>query len=180
MKYVFNLESRDNSRELPGKILIAQRETETLADVLLKLFGYVIFWRPRLQLETDLHDEYIPFVPDLVQLDYELRPALWVECGDCTTQRLDKLAVKAHDAELWVIRKSREDAEHLLHLMARADLRRNRYRVLALDWEMFDEVSRLVEPRNQIVWYRGVFDPPQLQFEFNGLWFEAEFEVRPF
>ena len=36
----------------------------------------------------------LAYVPDVVQLDYELRPKLWVECGECTVQKLDRLAVK--------------------------------------------------------------------------------------
>ncbi len=176
-KYNFQLRSEERRRPLPGKIVIGQDDTETTTHVLLKLLGYLLFFRERLQIEARLDDDNIPFAPDLVQLNYELRPALWIECGECGVAKLDKLAVKAPDAEIWVLKPSVPDAEHLLQLMARHALRRNRYQVLGLDGDMFNELTGLLQTRNEVFWVRGHFDPPQMQFEFNGLWFDAPFRV---
>ena len=180
-KYTFNLASEDRRRaDLPRKLLIAQHETETVAHITLKLLAFLIFWRPRLQLETNLHNDDIPFVPDLAQLDYELRPALWVECGECSVAKLHKLAVKCHDAEIWVVKRSPADVEHLRLAMKKAELRKDRYRLLALDPEMFNEVCGLVQQRNEVTLFTCEFDPPRFQFDFNGLWFDAEFSVTSF
>ena len=180
-KYSFNLATEDRRRaDLPRKILIAQHDAETVAEVTLRLLAFLIFWRPRLQLETNLHQDDIPFVPDLAQLDYELRPALWVECGECSVAKLDKLAVKCHDAEIWVVKRSTVEAEQLRQAMKRAELRKDRYSLLALDAEMFDEVCGLVQQRNDVTLFACEFDPPRLQFDFNGLWFDAEFSVTRF
>lgn len=177
-KYSFTLASEDRRRsDLPRKILIAQHDSETIAHVTLRLLAFLIFWRPRLQLETNLHQDDIPFVPDLAQLDYELRPALWVECGECSVGKLEKLAVKCHDAEIWIVKRSPAEAEHLRQAMKKAKLRENRYSLLALDGEMFDEVCDLMQQRNNITLFACEFDPPRLQFDFNGLWFDAEFSV---
>lgn len=75
-KYSFVLHSEERRRDFPRRIIIGQNETETAAHVLLKFLGFVIFHRERLQIEVNLHMDSIPFVPDLVQLDYELRPQL--------------------------------------------------------------------------------------------------------
>ncbi len=180
-KYIFNLCSEDRRRaDLPGKILIAQHDAETLAHVTLKLLAFLIFWRPRLQLETTLHQDDIPFIPDLAQLDYSLQPALWVECGECTVAKLDKLAVKCHDAEIWVVKRSLSEVEQLHAAMKKAELRTDRYSLLALDLEMFNEVRDLVQQRNEVTLYACEFDPPKFQFDFNGLWFDAEFQVLRF
>ena len=104
-KYSFHLESRDRRRDLPRKIIIGRQDPETRLHVALKLLAYLIFFRPRLQIATNLHMDSIPFVPDLVQLDYELRPKLWVECGECSVGKLNKLAVKVPEAEIWVMRR---------------------------------------------------------------------------
>jgi hypothetical protein len=61
--------------------------------------------------------------------------------------------------------------------MAKGELRRERYSIVGLDQEMFAEVCALLQPRNELTWVRGGFDPPQMQFDFNGLWFEAAFDV---
>jgi hypothetical protein len=61
--------------------------------------------------------------------------------------------------------------------MAKNDLRRNRYVIVGLDAAMFNELCDLLTARNQLLWVAGEFDPAQLQFDFNGLWFDAPFTV---
>ena len=179
-KYSFTMRSEDRRRSLPHKLIVGQRQTETPKHVLLKLLAYVLFHRERLQLDTELHDDNIPFVPDLAQLDYELRPALWVECGECSVVKLDKLAVKVPEAEIWIVRSALAEAELLWQAMRKAELRRNRYKLLALDADMFAELQVLLAPRNALFWVRGEFDPPNVQFDFNGLWFDVPFTVLEF
>jgi len=176
-KFSFNLQSQDRRRDLPGKIIIGMQVNESIAHVLLKLLAYILFFRERLQLEANLHMDSIPFVPDLVQLDYELRPRLWVECGECGVNKLHKISVKLPDAEIWVVTPSASSAEQMRDAMVRAELRENRFQILGLDQEMFEEMSRMVQSRNEITWVRGEFDPPNLQFDFNGLWFDAPFTL---
>jgi uncharacterized protein YaeQ len=174
-KFSFHLTSADRRRDLPGKIIIGQRESETPAHVLLKALGYLLFYRERLQIEPRLHDDNIPYEPDLVQFDYTLRAVLWVECGECPVQKLDRLAVKVPDAEIWVIKRSAAESEDLLRLMAKNELRRNRYHVIGLDADVFGELENLLRARNELYWVAGDFEPPRLQFDFNGLWFDTAF-----
>lgn len=179
-KFTFRLKSEERSRDLPNRVLIAQSSTETTTHVVLKLLGYVLFHRERLQMETSLEQSDIHFVPDLVELDYTMKPVLWVECGECSVAKLDKLAVKANEAEIWVLKRSAAEAEQLHQAMAKQGLRRNRYRLMGFDAGMFAEMLELLTQRNELHWFRGSFDPPQLQFEFNGLWFDSEFMLLRF
>src|SRR3954468_4969361 len=179
-KFVFNLKSEEKRRPLPYKILLGQQQNETDNHILLKVLAYLLFFRERIQNEGNLHNDNIAFSPDVVQLDYELRPRLWVECGECSVTKLHKLAVKAPDAELWIMKKSLAAAEHLFAAMAKEDLRRWRYSLIALDGEMFEEMRGLLRERNKIVWFSGDFDQPQFQIEFNGLWFDTQFTILKF
>ena len=70
-KYSFHLRSEERRRPLPAKIIIGQNETETINHVVLKLLAFVLFYRERLQIEARLHNDNIPFDPDLIQLDYQ-------------------------------------------------------------------------------------------------------------
>ncbi len=176
-KYTFSITSEERQRPFPSKIIIGQQETETITHVVLKLIGYLLFFRERLQVEINLHNPAIPFVPDLVQLDYELRPVLWVECGECGVQKLHKLSVKAPDAVIWIIKKSAAAAADLAKSMQKEELRKNRYHIIGLDAEVFQEICGLVTSRNEIYWFKGTFDPPQIQMEFNKLWFDFTFEI---
>ena len=179
-KFVFNLKSGDKRRAFPYKILLGQQQNETSKHILLKVLGYLLFFRERIQIEGKLHNDNIPYSPDIVQLDYELRPRLWVECGECGIAKLNKLAVKVPDAELWIMKRSLAEARHLVAAMEKEQLRRDRYRIIGLDAEMFDEMQGLLKERNEIFWLSGSFDPPALQFEFNGLWFDSSFSVIAF
>jgi len=179
-KFVFNFKSEDKRRPLPYKILLAKQENETTVHILLKVIGYLLFFRERIEIEGKLHNDNIPFTPDLVQLDYELRPQLWVECGECSISKLNKLPVKAPEAELWVIKRSEAAARHLLLAMEKDGLRHDRYNIIGLDAAMFDEMHGLLRERNELFWLSGGFDPAQLQFDFNGLWFDSPFTIFKF
>ncbi len=173
-KYSFTLRNEDRRRSLPHKLILGCQETETTRHVLLKLFGFLLFHRERLQIEPRLQDDNIPFRPDLVELDYQLRPCLWVECGECNVQKLDKLAVKAPEAQIWIMKRSVAEAQELMEAMRKGRLREDRYNLLALDHELFDEVRSRLATRNEVLWVDGRLDPPLLQFDFNGLWFEMD------
>ena len=67
--------------------------------------------------------------------------------------------------------------EELTYQMDKAKLRRNRYKILRLDEEMCGEIGDLLEIRNDVTWYSSRLESGQAQFDFNGLWFESEFEV---
>ncbi|SRR5581483_3591376 len=176
-KFTFDLESQDRRRDLPRRLILGQQDTETITHVALKFIAFLMFFRERLQIETNLRMDAIPFVPDLVQLDYELRPRLWVECGECGVNKLRKLAVKIPDAEIWIVKRSRPSAEHLAEAMAKEELRPGRYQIVALDAGMVEEFCGLLEPKNEMLWVGCEWDPANLQFDFNGLWFDAPFAV---
>ena len=179
-KYTFQFTSDDGRRNFPGKMIFGRADSETIAHVVLKMVAYLYFFRERIQVETRLPDANIPFIPDLAQLDYELRPKLWVECGECSIAKLHKLAVKAPEAEIWVIKRSYSAAEELLRGMAREELRRQRYNVIGLDSEIFQEMCGLIHSRNTVYWLKGTFEPGEMQFDLNGLWFELPFRISPF
>jgi hypothetical protein len=179
-KYNFDLKSEERRRPLPNKIIVGRKETETVKHVMLKFLAFVLFYRERIQIEPRLLDDNIPFEPDVIQLDYSLRPSLWVECGECGVGKLHKLAVKVPDAEIWVIKRSLADVQSLCRAMEKEELRRHRYGLIGLDAAMFDEMCGLLSPRNQLTWFTGEFDPPHLQFDFNGLWFDTTFTVLRF
>jgi len=179
-KFVFHLKSDDPRRPLPYKVLLGQQQNETNSHILLKLLAYLLFYLERLEIEGNLHNDNIQFSPDLVQLDYELQPRLWIECGECSVTKLHKLAVKAAGAELWILKRSEADARHLYAAMEKADLRRNRYNLIGLDSEMFQEMQGLLRERNEVFWLSAEFDPPEMQLDFNGLWFDSPFTVLRF
>jgi uncharacterized protein YaeQ len=179
-RFNVRLASEIANHPLPPKILLAQDPLEPLEHVLLKLLACVLFQRERLQIEPRLHDDNIPFIPDLIQLDYELHPALWIECGETPAAKLDKLAVKAPRAELWVVLRSAGEMEAQVKEMRRLGLRRNRYRLLGFEATIFDELLALLASRNELTLYRLDFGERLIQLDFNGVWFEGSLLLESF
>ncbi len=179
-KYSFRLRSEDPCRPLPGSLIIGQSDTETLRHVLLKLLAYLWFYEEGIRVEPRLHDDNIPFRPDLVQLDYQLRPRLWVECGECSVEKLDRLAVKVNEARIWVVKRSPADIETLTAAMRKAGLRTNRYHLASFDPDPFDEALMHLRARNDLLWVGGDPDFPSLQFDLNGLWFDLTMSITRF
>jgi len=51
-KFVFTLKTDDKRRQLPYKILLGQQENETANHILLKVLGYLLFFRERIEIAT--------------------------------------------------------------------------------------------------------------------------------
>ena len=49
-EYNFHFQSQDRRRDLPGKIVIGRNTTETAAHVVLKLLGFLLFYRDRVAI----------------------------------------------------------------------------------------------------------------------------------
>jgi hypothetical protein len=182
-KFTFQCTSDDRRRPLPHKVLFGLGPNETARHIAFRLLGWLIFFRERLQIQGDVQNDSIPFIPDLVELGYDLRPLLWVEGGECSPAKLHKLAIKCPDAHIWIVLPSPEACETLLRTMKKDEFRRNRYGLIGLEPEMFAEVVGLLRERNTLHWFSGGFagepgvEENRLQFELNGLWFEHSFTV---
>ncbi len=176
-KYVFDLKSDEHHRPLPRRMTMGQGDNETVLHSVLKLLGFILFFRERLEVGGKLHNDNIPFDPDIVQLDYTLRPVLWIECGDCGVNKLNKLAVKVPDAEIWILKSSPLEAQTLITAMRKEELRKDRYNLIGFDPDIIQELCDLVRPRNELFWLKGSFEPAHMEFDFNGLWFDTSFTV---
>lgn len=176
-KFNFYLRSDDRRFNLPPRIILGLEPGEDRSHLVLRMLAFLLFRRDRMLLKAALHNDDIPFVPDLAQLDFQLRPVLWVECGECSAAKLDKLAVKVPEAEIWVVRRSVGEAEALMAAMRKGELRKQRYGLLAFEDGLVDEVMALLQPRNEVLWVHGGFEPPEMQFDFNGLWFDQTFHI---
>jgi len=52
---------------------------------------------------------------------------------------------------------------------------RARYNLIGLDASTFTNFGGLLQSRNELLWVSGEVDPPNLRFDFYGLWFDAPF-----
>lgn len=106
------------------KLLLVSKENETLEHLALKLAGFVLFFdkNPRVEIRSKNPAlENAGFKPDLLSLDSSGSIQLWVECGNVTTHKLDKLLRRQRDARIVVLKGTLRETKNL-----RAALEKNK------------------------------------------------------
>jgi uncharacterized protein YaeQ len=171
-KLTFALGSDEKNRKLPSKIVVSQSQNETLDHVLLKALAFVIFHNDRLRLEVDLELPGVPFVPDLVALALDGRPELWIECGEVSLHKLEKLTLKLNDTDLWIVKKSAGEVSKTVELARRNIKRLGRLRLLTFDPGFIPELLALASGSNSLHLVKLV-PGEMMQLVFNNLWFET-------
>jgi uncharacterized protein YaeQ len=175
-KLTFALGSDEKNRKLPSKIVVSQNQNETLDHVLLKALAFVIFHGDRLRLEVDVELPGVPFVPDLVALALDGRPELWIECGEVSLHKLEKLTLKLNDTDLWIVKKSAGEVSKTVELARRNIKRLGRLRLLTFDPGFIPELLALASGSNSLHLVKLV-PGEMMQLVFNNLWFETALRV---
>lgn len=160
--------------------MVGLKSTETQDHVLLKALGFVICYRDRMEIEKRVPRDDIQLVPDLVQLDFRLEVSFWGECGDCTVEKLNKLAVKVPEAEICVLKKCPAESFELLRKMDKAKLRKNRYKIITFNSDDFVDLKNHLELKNSIYLCSVDLDTGEIQMDFNGLWYEFVVNIQTF
>ena len=175
-KLTFALGSDEKSRKLPSKIVVSQSQNEKLDHVLLKALAIVIFHSDRLRLDVDVELPRVPFVPDLITLALDGRPELWIECGEVSLHKLEKLTLKLGDADIWIVKKNAGEVSKTVE-QARRNIRRlSRVRLLTFDPGFIPELLALATGSNSLHLVKLVTGE-MMQLVFNDLWFETALKV---
>jgi uncharacterized protein YaeQ len=175
-KLTFALGSDEKNRKLPSKIVVSQSQNETLDHVLLKALAFVVFHSDRLRLEVDLEMPGVPFVPDLVSLALDGRPESWIECGEVSLHKLEKLTLKLNDTDIWIVKKSAGEVSKAVALARRNIKRLGRVRLLTFDPGFIPELLALASGSNSLHLVKLV-PGEMMQLVFNDLWFETALRV---
>jgi hypothetical protein len=125
-----------------------------------------------LRLEVDLELPGVPFVPDLVALALDGRPELWIECGEVSLHKLEKLTLKLNDTDLWIVKKSAGEVSKTVELARRNIKRLGRLRLLTFDPGFIPELLALASGSNSLHLVKLV-PGEMMQLVFNNLWFET-------
>lgn len=70
---------------------LRKRSGESQRHVIMKLLSYMVFYHEDLQIEASASQH---FKPDLVRFDGQGRPVQWIDCGQTSLQKLDKISRK--------------------------------------------------------------------------------------
>lgn len=142
------------------KLILVPDLNETPEHLALKLSAYVLFWDEQPIVEASSRHPALQgqeFVPDLMALEEDGSIGLWVECGQVTLHKLEKLTRRLPVSRIVVMTSSERSA-----LRLRQDLRER------LDRQ--EKVEILAWPSHEFkAWLAALLEKTEVYGEGGGL-----------
>lgn len=109
------------------KLVLAAKENETREHLALLLAAYVLFFPEQPHVDLSLKHPSIAgleFQPDLLALDVGGSPKIWIECGNVSTNKLDKLAKRLIECRFVVLKANEREAKNLRKFLEKNEVRK--------------------------------------------------------
>jgi uncharacterized protein YaeQ len=130
------------------KIYLRKGKGESNQHVMMKLLSYILFYHPELRIEMSIGQHY---KPDLVRLNEANEPVQWVDCGQTSLKKLDKISQKNRLTYIDIVKKSHGE---LVAYRAQALTRLaqpERVRYWTFDAGFVDELAERLVQRHDLV-----------------------------
>ncbi|MHC4839748.1 MAG: YaeQ family protein [Planctomycetota bacterium] len=110
-----DLSVNDYDRELfeTRKLVFEMRDGESPVHIALKLVSLALFFDQEMQVEPPMN-EGDRYKPDLLTRFDDSRPKLWIECGQCRVQKLDKITFRYYDAKFFMVKRTSREAREIM------------------------------------------------------------------
>lgn len=108
LRVALNLEIEINNEPLAiygarERVFMVKRRGESMRHVMMKLLSYLLFYHERLEIEASASQHY---KPDLVRFDLRGEPVQWVDCGQTSLAKLDKISRKNRQTYIDIMKAS--------------------------------------------------------------------------
>ena len=110
-KFTFQI----HSPKIEKKLILVKTDTELRSHVVMKLFSYVLFYDPRLQIDIDVGMHYRP---DLVVMGDSGVPELWIDCGHIAKRKTESLAKKFRRTRFIVVKAVPHELKEFKRMVA--------------------------------------------------------------
>ncbi len=148
MKYTVSITLLADGAVHRDKRVLGADRSELPWHIALKLLGLLLFFEPQLQVERGIGWHY---KPDLLSLDPEGRVRLWIDCGNISVRKVDRVANKVGGAGRFaLLRRQRQDAELLLRSLEGRVRHPERVEVLHFDDGFVDRFAGALGTTNEI------------------------------
>lgn len=166
MRLNVDLSVNDYDRELfaERRIVLESRPGEGLPHIVLKILAMALFHDPRLQIEPTM-DDSDRYKPDLLVRQDDYRPKLWVECGQCRVQKLDKITFKHYDAKVMLLKRTAREAREILERCRGTVRKLESIEFIGFDNNFVDNAATALSGKNDIV---AVISGVSLQLVIGG------------
>lgn len=89
-----------------ARLFLRKGAGESNQHVMMKFLSYILFYHPDLQIEVSANQH---FKPDLVRFDEAMNPVQWVDCGQTTLKKLDKISHKNRKTYIDIVKRGEAD-----------------------------------------------------------------------
>lgn len=167
MRLNVDLSINDYDRNLfaERKIVLETREGEGTPHIVLKVLAMALFHDPALQVEPTMDDED-RYKPDLLLRADDYRPSLWVECGACRVQKLDKVTFRHYDARVVLIKRTAREAREIMQRCEGEVRRLHAIEFIGFDNGFIENVADALTGKNDVV---AVISETSLQLVVGGV-----------
>jgi uncharacterized protein YaeQ len=171
MRLNVDLSINDYDRDLfaERRIVLELRDGESMQHIVLKILAMALFHDRHLLIEPRM-DDGERYAPDLLIRSEDGRPAVWIECGACRVQKLDKVTFRHYDARIVVIKRHEREARELLE-RCRGEVRRlQSVEFIGFDRGFVDRVADTLTGKNDVI---AILSGGSMQLVVGGTTFES-------
>lgn len=83
------------------RLILVKGRGESMRHVLMKLLGYLVCYHDELRIEMSAQQHY---KPDLLRLNERGDPLQWIDCGQTTLRKLDRISQRNHETMIDIIK----------------------------------------------------------------------------
>jgi uncharacterized protein YaeQ len=146
-----DLSINDFDREIfaERRIVLELRDGESMAHIVLKILAMAMFHQPGLLIEPNMDEDR--YKPDLLVRHEDHRPRLWIECGQCRVQKLDKITFKHYEAEVVMLKRTEREAREIMQRCIGEVRRLQAIEFIGFDSGFVDRIADSLLGRNDII-----------------------------
>ncbi|MCM8775142.1 MAG: YaeQ family protein [Candidatus Omnitrophica bacterium] len=145
-KFTFDLQSH----QVRKKLVLVKSELELRTHVVLKLLAYLLFYDPRLQIETSVDMHY---KPDLVIPGESGIPELWIDCGKIALRKVEKISTKLRASRIVIVKETHGELERFKKLIDKKVDAAFRLEYLAFDHDFISGIADSLQRTNELTLY---------------------------
>lgn len=167
LQLVLEVQLHDPARGYPDvreRLFLTKKRGESLDHVLMKLLGWLLFYHPELKVEVSAEQHY---KPDLVRFDERGAPLQWIDCGQTSLRKLDRIATRNRKTTIDIVKPTERELR-LFKAAADARIERpERVRFFAFRDGFLDELAGLVQSRHALEAFVDA-GPRSIELEIDG------------
>ena len=145
-KFVFNLKSP----KLRRKLILVKEEVETRHHIVLKILAYLLYYDPRLKIESAVRMHY---QPDLVIEGDHGIPELWIDCGQIAIRKVESLAQKLRTTRIVLVKQTKRELEVFQKVVSKKVDHSERIQYLAFEPGFVDGIAEALDRQNDLTLY---------------------------